>query len=442
MKLFSGMLSLFMFGSFMLCAEPVIPAQVAAAQTVLDMSKVQIIGVTDKDLVSYMPGETMTFTVNADFGGQTPDQEYFLTWYRSGDDGKKAHGKAKVSSEPLIIKTSIDKPGFVRMTVQLTNKAGKTFKIRNLWGGKIDVSFAGGAGAQIDKLTAGTEEPTDFDAFWQKQKARLAAVPMKYEMTKLPESTDLVDIYAVSIDCAGPRPVTGFLTIPIGAEAKSLPAQANYRGYGAKEHPTPKNGPKKRIDLTINAHGFLLRQPAAYYDQFEKEIMSNGERYALDPKQNSNPETAYFNGMVLRVLRSLEFLKVLPQWNGKDLIVNGGSQGGLQTIWAAALDPDVTYATPAIPWCCDLNGAAKGRIDGWHPKYVPALGYYDAVNHAKRIKCPVDITRAGLGDYLCPPSGIAVLYNAIKSPKSIKWYQGSSHGYIPKDPQIFEIKNP
>ena len=149
--------------------------------------------------------------------------------------------------------------------------------------------------------------------------------------------------------------------------------------------------------------------------------------YAFDPIQNANPETAYFNGMVFRVMRSLQFVKSLPQWDGKQLTVQGTSQGGLQTIWAAGLDHDVTCALPGFIWCCDFGGAKVGRIKGWQPEWVPALGYFDAVNHAKRITCPVNITGAGLGDYTCPPSGLTVLYNVIKTPKKIRYAQGD-HG--------------
>lgn len=142
--------------------------------------------------------------------------------------------------------------------------------------------------------------------------------------------------------------------------------------------------------------------------------------------------------MALRVMRSLQFVKTLPQWDGKNLRANGGSQGGLQTVWAAALDPDVTNATPSVPWCCDLGGITKGRLAaGWRLEYTRALDYFDPINHAKRIKCPVTITRAGLGDYTCPPSGVAILYNNIKSPKKIIYYQGSTHGYVPPKAQTF-----
>ena len=43
-----------------------------------------------------------------------------------------------------------------------------------------------------------------------------------------------------------------------------------------------------------------------------------------------------------------------------------------------------------------------------------------------------------MGDYTCPPSGVAILYNNIKSPKKIRWFQGSTHGYVPPNPQIIE----
>lgn len=35
--------------------------------------------------------------------------------------------------------------------------------------------------------------------------------------------------------------------------------------------------------------------------------------------------------------------------------------------------------------------------------------------------------------YVCPPSGLAILWNNIKSNKDIRWVQGSQHGYIPPE---------
>ena len=40
--------------------------------------------------------------------------------------------------------------------------------------------------------------------------------------------------------------------------------------------------------------------------------------------------------------------------------------------------------------------------------------------------------KAGLGDYTCPPRGIAAFWNALEcDDASIRWVQGSTHGHVP-----------
>ena len=80
-----------------------------------------------------------------------------------------------------------------------------------------------------------------------------------------------------------------------------------------------------------------------------------------------------------------------------------------------------------------------GRHCGrWAIEWTEALGYYDPVNMIKRMprNCRFTIGRAGLGDYICPPSGLALLYkNAAAREKSICYVQGSTHGYVPPEPR-------
>lgn len=408
----------------------------------LDPEKVTFRGETEKAI--YAPGEPMKFKFTIDFGDQPkPATAYTFKWNRTGDDGKKASGKENIESgKPVVITTSTDKPGFVRVQAFVLDDRGRSIRKKDKRGKMAAISFDGGAGVEFEKLQPAADEPADFDEFWKKQKAKLDTVPIKYDMKKVSKPGAEVEVYAVSVDCAGPRPVTGYLTMPANAKPKSLPASCSYQGYGTGIQKAPGGGPGNMIHFNINAHGYDLGKDNAYYKDFFAKIKSNGQRYAFDPKQNSDPEKAYFNGMALRVMRSLQFLKSLPQWNGKDLTVSGGSQGGLQTVWAAALDPDVTGANSSITWCSDFAGPNKGRLGGWRPSYVPALNYYDSVFHGKRIKCPITISRAGLGDYVCPPSGLSILYNNITSPKKIIFYQGSTHGFVPENPQkfVFEKK--
>lgn len=409
--------------------------------TSLNPQKTALVGTTDRNPLTYAPGEPMTFTIRAELGDQKlPEQDYFIHWTRTGDDGKIQRGSSRLSDGPVTIKTSLERPGFVRVRAVLADHSGQTVQRKERrWGHEYsrDITFEGGAGAAVDKISQAVPEPEDFDAFWQKQKTRLAQVPLKFEMKQF-DSRNGNDRYTVTVDCAGPRPVTGYLTIPQGAGERSLPARVTFLGYGVSRQ-WPHDGVPNEIQFTINAHGFELGHDDAFYRNFAESIKSNGKDYAFDPVQNADPEQAYFNQMVLRVLRAVEFVKSLPQWNRKDLIAFGNSQGGLQAIWAAALDPDVSRCESGVTWCCNMAGPEKDKRlhGGWYIKWVPALGYYDAVNHAKRIKNPVIITRAGLGDYTCPPSGLAVLFRNLGGPGKIIWVQGSDHGYAPPGAEQF-----
>jgi len=399
--------------------------------------QVFIEGKTNKQPLTYQPGEAMIFTFNINIKKQSSDG-LFLKWIRRGDDGKSAEGKVQIFKS-LTVKTSLDRPGFVSINVFLIDSKGKILQQKYKTGdNKIkerNIAFYAGA-AVLPKKLSDCGEPSDFDEFWAEQKKRIAQVPFKEEIKlKKVATKDGADIYAVLIPCAGPSPVSGYLNVPVRAKAKSLPATILFHGYGVSPQNIPEEGNRSCLILEINAHGQELGREAIYYRNFFNHIRSNGYDYAFDPEQNSNPEQAFFNGMALRVLRGLEYLKSRPEWNGKNLTARGGSQGGLQTMWAVALDTDVTVAKPEIIWCCDLAGTVKKkRLSGsWRLKYVPALDYYDPVFMAKRIKkAKVVITRAGLGDYVSPPSGLAICYKNIASPnKSIYWVQGGDHMFIP-----------
>ena len=398
---------------------------------------VHLRGRTLEDKVFYAPDEKMSFELKLTDAGQVTNREYFIKWTRTGDDGKREEGQAPAFADsPLVVETTLSTPGFVRIYAKIVGKDGKPHKNRY---GTID--FDGGAGVQPEKLQ-GVPEPADFDAFWAKQKARLAAMPMTVVRKEIPCKKGRV--YAVEISCPSVRPVTGYLRMPADASAeKRYPCHLETHGYSYDpRHPhwPPQEVEDGKITLNINAHG--MRLPVfggdeAYYRALEWEISSGRVGYAFDSNQNKDPEIAYFNGMALRVMRALEYLKSLPEWNGKDLIAQGGSQGGMQTIWAAALDPQVTRAEATVPWCCDIGGTEFGRNRGdEYIGWVPALGYYDPVNMARRISktCQTVIPRAGLGDYVCPPSGVAILYNNIPGPKKITWVQGSTHGWAPPQP--------
>lgn len=418
---------------------------------------VLIKGRTDKDNpVSYKVGEPIVFTLTTtdSAGIDFTNTPYQVRWTRTGDDGRVVKGVSPwTDGVTCVVTTKLDRAGMVRLEAQVYDQDGKKV-MRDKpapgspgWSPVKDIMFDGGAGVDVAQIRPFKMEPADFDEFWDEQKALLAEIPLKAQRKDV-KTVNGAKIYEVYVDCYGPRPVSGYLFIPDGAQAKSCKARVAFQGYGFYKQACPEWASKgvatnQEIFLEINAHGYELGRDQAYYDDFGKKIRTEKYSYAFSPEENATPETAYFRYMAMRVMRALQYVKSLPEWNGKDLVVEGGSQGGLQTSWAAGLDPDVTLARPSVTWCCDLAATQPGgRLHGpWFIPYAPGLAYYDSVYHIARAKCPVEITRAGLGDYTCPPSGLAAYYNAIPGPKSIKWVQGSRHGFVPPEPnQVFVIE--
>jgi cephalosporin-C deacetylase-like acetyl esterase len=413
-------------------------------------------GNTDKPSIYYKTGEKIRFTLELLHKGEgTVDPDWVVKWSCRGDDGKaELKGTLPVAKMPHTIETTLDKPGFIWVTAQLYDKNGKpvlTPKGKR----KIPVEYTGGAGAAIDQIKA-VPEPGDFDEFWKGMKKELASVPLRVIEKKQIQDNGICDIYAMKIACAGPRPVTGYLTVPKGAKAKSMPVRAEFYGYSWRKIPVPKKTSADRITFYVSAHGVELRQNKAYYDKFFNDLKSNGHTQGLDPEDNRKPGKSFLSFMSLRVMRAMEYLKTLPEWDGKTLEANGGSQGGLQSVWAASLVPGVSRINVSIIWCCDLGGATVyGRLCApvskgpsqtvpWRMAYVPELGYFDAVNHAKRIpeSCYVNIITAGLGDYISPPSGLALFYKNVRGKALLRYLQNAGHvtrSSIRKG-KVFELK--
>lgn len=393
-------------------------------------------GTTDKDIAMYKPGEPMVFTLRV-LDGASAVAGKTLKWTRTGDDGKTVTGEGVAGADGLQIKTSLDKPGFVRIQADAFGEDGKKLQgFAGGWGPNKNgaIFFDGGACVEPEKLQP-VEEPADFDAFWKSAKAKLAAVPVQAELKPLPCGNPKVKLFAATVSCAGPKPVTGYLTVPADAKPQSLPAIVSFHGYGIGKHNPPGGFNASAIVFDVNAHGMELGREDGYYEQLKKDLSG----YCFKKDENADREKTYYYGLALRVMRALQYVKTLPEWNGRELHSDGGSQGGLQGLWGAGLDGDVTASDIWSPWSCDFGGITLGRLRGWRPDYTKALDYFDPVFHAKRIRGKVHLI-ANLGDYTCAPSGVWIVYNNIPhARKSMLVKQGATHGYEMKGAATFTV---
>ena len=296
-----------------------------------------------------------------------------------------------------------------------------------------------------DKIEALTVMPKDFDRFWQRAIKEAAKVDLSPEIISLPQySTDQVEVSLVKLN-VGPngRTIFGYLTKP--TDGKRHPVMFCPPGAGSKKiTPTTFYSERGYIYMNINIHSGcnpeLSDSDYAEAVKVAKDYIHNGIE---------SPETFYYRSVYAGCSRCVDFLCTLPEWDGTNVFVTGGSQGGALTLVTAALNKKVTACAPFYPALCDLTGFLNGRAGGW-PRYfslfdkegqsllakegndntidiwVRTLGYYDVVNFARKVTCPVFYS-FGYNDETCSPTSTYAAYNAITAPKTLDVTPTSGH---------------
>lgn len=390
--------------------------------------------VTDRPEALYAVGQQVEFKVTLQEGGKSVHKGK-VSYVLDNDGMGPAIRKGVLPSDgPLVIGGSLDKPGFLRCQV--------------VWQGvdKKPRTALAAAGIEPEKIPPSLPVPDDFDAFWAAQKAKLAGVPAKATLTPVKATVPGIECFDAQVACVG-KPVSGYFARPVGAKPKSLPAMLYVHGAGVRSSNlwAAANAAKQgMLGMDVNAHGIPNGKPKEFYD-----ALSKGELKEYRHSGREDREKCYFLGMFLRLMRAMDFLCSQPEWDGAVLVVQGGSQGGGQSLAAAGLDSRVTMIAAGVPALCDHTGCAAGRINGWPklvtngpdgkpaPKVLQAARYFDCMNFATRAKAEA-IVSVGFIDGTCPPSSVYAAYNNLPGKKSMVIEPLMGHSSSPKIGAAFQ----
>jgi cephalosporin-C deacetylase-like acetyl esterase len=328
---------------------------------------------------------------------------------------------ASLPADGLVVDGgTMKEPGFLRCVVTTTVE-GREYRA------------VGTAAYAPEKIEPAVEDPADFDVFWARAKEELAKLPIDAKLTPKPElSTARADVFQVSLqnvgsDAKGTSRFYGILAVPT-AEGR-FPALMNPPGAGARPYRgLVELAGKGFVTLQVGIHGIPVDLPAEVYEGLLAGAFNSGRGYTVF--NLDDPERYYYRRVYLGCLRANDFLVGHPRWDGKNLIVTGGSQGGALTIVTAGLDPRVTALAPYYPALADMVGYVKGRAGGWPhifreekdghrtPAKIRTATLYDVVNFARRVKAP-GLYSWGWNDEVCPPTTTHAAYNVVKAPKQL-----------------------
>lgn len=318
-------------------------------------------------------------------------------------------------------------PGFLRATV-IAELDGKEYR------------GLGTAGFAPEAIRPAANLPPDFATFWRDAIEEARKTPLLPVMTLVPEqSTADVSTYHISFqdERAGSR-IYGMLSVP--TKAGKYPALLSVPGAGIR--PYAGNVERARqglIHLAIGIHGIPVNLPPQVYSDLAQGALSGYPAFNLESR-----DRYYYKRVILGAVRAGDFLFTLPQFDGQNYAVYGGSQGGALSIITAALDPRVRRLGAVYPALSDHEGFLQGRAGGWPhlfaernraanatPEKIQTARYYDVVNFARMLRVPGFYTW-GFNDVVCPPTSMYAAYNVISAPKQLLVVPETGHWTYPE----------
>lgn len=396
----------------------VLPAVVAAcllAGAVRASAPASILILTDRTDALYKCGEPATFfvTLIADTGMLCEGE---VSVKLSLDGGRVIEEKTVgLGRSPAAVKATLYEPGFLLCTVTYDDH-------------RKNVVEHSSVGFEPESIKPTAVLPDDFYDFWREGRTRLDSIPLDLRLTAMPAyNTYTHENFEFSFANINGSRCYGFLSVPVNRKPP-FPAYVTVdgAGYGPVAPLGAVWATEGALGMVVSVHDYDCGLPGHELRQRFNDLTREkpyGCRGAPDR------ETYYFRRAILGIDRAVNYLASREDFDGEHLVFAGASQGGAMALILAGLNPQVTAVAATIPAMCEHSAALADRQAGWprllqgapdegRQEYLEMGYYYDVVNFARTIKCPVIII-AGLKDRTCPPSGIVAVYNVIDAPKHL-----------------------
>lgn len=340
--------------------------------------------------------------------------------YTIGDDNLKpdAKGSVRLSNGRATINAGTRKtPGF-RDIVLTASVDGVEYTHH------VKIGFS------PEKIVPYTKEPSDFMTFWQEQIAKMRKTGLQYTREEAKEyCTEKIRCDLIKLRVDDTHSVYAYLTYPRDAQPGKHPICICPPGAGIKTIKEPlrhsyyaENG---FLRLEMEIHGLDPRLTESTFKDISNAFGAKENNYLVNGLDNRN--NYYMRHVYLALIRAIDMMTSLPEWDGKNVAFQGGSQGGALSMVAAALDSRVTQCVVNHPALADMAGyAEKGRTGGY-PHFhkmqgmmtaekMQTMAYYDVVNFARHISCPTFMTW-GYNDNTCTPTTSYAVWNTLQCPK-------------------------
>jgi cephalosporin-C deacetylase len=273
--------------------------------------------------------------------------------------------------------------------------------------------------------------PANFAAFWEGVLAEADALPLapSFELVDW-RSTPAVDVFDVRFTSLGglriaawycrpadrPGPFPGLIIVPGYVSEPLLPKAWAAQGYAT---------------LSLAPRG-KLRSNSQFNPGYPGLLTHN----IVDR------QTYGYRGFYADAYRALDVLRSRAEVDPARVGVHGSSQGGALTLLIAALrNKEIACGAAGAPYLCGFMDSADlthsypyQEINDYlrlYPERAQAVretvAYYDIINFADRITCPM-LINIGLEDDVCPPETGFALARAMPNARvDLQVYPDCAH---------------
>ena len=260
--------------------------------------------------------------------------------------------------------------------------------------------------------------PADFKEFWAATLRDMRERPLDLKVTPAPKLSNAHKaVSLVSFTGLGGRTIEGWLVEPT--------APGKYAG---------------RIGAVVQNYAWPEPKPDETNDAVSLVMKLYGD--GLYRTGMESRDTAEFRHVYADHVRCVDVLLARDKVDPKRIVAAGASRTGPAAFAAAALDHRIALVDIHVPTSAGISWAS-GFYEGWGAPHMAAqpagltreqwnakvLAYFDMVNFAPDVKCPV-IIGLGLRDYgLSPAPGIIAAYSYLTGDKALGVSPWEGHCY-------------
>ena len=272
--------------------------------------------------------------------------------------------------------------------------------------------------------------PDDFDQFWEGVLSGLNGIPLDSKVTHDPlRSTETARVYQVCYRSLDDLEIFGWYAVPTTGDGP-FPAVLILPGYKSEPALRRDWAGKGVAALSVAVRGKL--PSSAEFNPGYPGLLTHGVE---------DRDTYSYKGVISDCVRGVDFLLSRPEVDAERLYCCGSSQGGGLTLITTGLRHEIKAGVAGYPFLCcfpesmrmlrsypydELSCYARAYPDRVE-QALDTLRYFDAVNFAPRIECPM-VVGIAMEDEVCPPETSYAAYRLLNKERELWLFPNSGHG--------------